>query len=619
MTDDFDSDFGDMTDIGNDYSDTDSDFDDISDFDDAEESFSDFDDSSCGIDDTDFEIDDIEDYSFNLDDSDDYGTDDFESEGLDDMAESEDIIISSDLVTDDDFYEEAEETREESDEEYEEETEDIGLIRTNPYARDSANAALENTLEAIRDDLRDKGMEDGSEMEAIISAERARSQEEIDINLSGDLSYTHENPEYEAAVEALSHNAASMEEVSETDGSISTELEETDTDDDPEIEEMQEPIEDSDISEEAFEAEDTDEISEDTNLVEEADEIIDIMNELTPSDEINERDDMNGMEELAEQISDDSNEGVLEESETEEELSDTDAESEMEEELNDTDANSETEEETEDVADNMDEDFDALNDMITAEGLEEYLEEDNHDVEISAEMEAILKDPELATELFGSDEALYDSLENSEPEMLQEDVSEETVDETNEEAEEETAEHIELSEEEIDAVYEGLDEYDFQGVDCYENVEELDKDLQPFESGTWENLSLEEQKDSIRNLADYVIDVTGLENPPRIEYYDSAKEGDYGGYSQSDNVLYINEHMLYQNDEAADTVAHELWHAFQHERATNPTTRLDAMYAANFADYISPEDNDFVDYQSQLVESEARAFALQIKNRLKGI
>ena len=75
--------------------------------------------------------------------------------------------------------------------------------------------------------------------------------------------------------------------------------------------------------------------------------------------------------------------------------------------------------------------------------------------------------------------------------------------------------------------------------------------------------------------------------------------------------------MLYQNDEAADTVAHELWHAYQHERASHPTTRLDAMYAANNADYIKPED-DFEGYQSQLVEAEARAFAQQIKDRMRG-
>lgn len=173
----------------------------------------------------------------------------------------------------------------------------------------------------------------------------------------------------------------------------------------------------------------------------------------------------------------------------------------------------------------------------------------------------------------------------------------------------------ELSEQDIDTVYEGLNEYDFHGVDCLQDVGRLDSSLENFTSENWENLSLEEQKDQMTDLAQYIIDVTGLENPPTIEFYNSGKDGDYGGFNRATNTLSINEHMLYQNDEAADTVAHELWHAYQYERASNPSTKLDHMYLENFNDYITPDD-DFEGYQSQILESEARAFAQQIKDRL---
>lgn len=173
----------------------------------------------------------------------------------------------------------------------------------------------------------------------------------------------------------------------------------------------------------------------------------------------------------------------------------------------------------------------------------------------------------------------------------------------------------ELSEQDIDTVYEGLSEYDFHGVDCLENFERLDASLENFTAENWENLSIDEQKEKMTDLAQYIIDVTGLENPPRIEFYNNAQEGDYGGFDRTTNTLSINEHMLYQNDEAADTVAHELWHALQYQRASNPRTKLDAMYAENFNDYISPNE-DFEGYQSQILESEARAFAQQIKSRL---
>lgn len=173
----------------------------------------------------------------------------------------------------------------------------------------------------------------------------------------------------------------------------------------------------------------------------------------------------------------------------------------------------------------------------------------------------------------------------------------------------------ELTESDIDAVYEGLESYDFQGVDCFEDVERLDSSLESFTSENWEQLSLDEQKEKMTDLADYIIDVTGLENPPHIEFYNNPQEGDYGGFDRTTNTLSINEHMLYQNDEAADTIAHELWHALQYQRAFNPRTKLDAMYAENFNDYISPQE-DFEGYQSQILEAEARAFAQQIKDRL---
>ncbi len=173
----------------------------------------------------------------------------------------------------------------------------------------------------------------------------------------------------------------------------------------------------------------------------------------------------------------------------------------------------------------------------------------------------------------------------------------------------------ELTEEDLKSVYTGLENYDFQGVDCMEDVERLDSNLKNFTKENWEKLDIDEQKEKVTDLAQYIVDVTGLENPPRIEFYNNDKEGDYGGFNRLTNTLSINEHMLYQNDEAADTVAHELWHALQYQRASNPKTKLDAMYAENFNDYISYNE-DFEGYQSQLLESEARAFAQQIKDRL---
>lgn len=198
--------------------------------------------------------------------------------------------------------------------------------------------------------------------------------------------------------------------------------------------------------------------------------------------------------------------------------------------------------------------------------------------------------------------------------LLQEDASEtEDLHEAIEEAEELT-DAINY-----DEIYEGVSqealESSFEEIEIEQDPERLEESLSNFTASEWERMSLDEQKDAMEGLADYVKDVIGFEKPPRIEYYNNPERGDYGGYDPATNTLHVNEYMLYENDEAADTIAHELWHAHQHELATDPHTARDYQYQYNFANYISPS-LDPEGYRNQLVEAEARAFADQFKERL---
>jgi hypothetical protein len=169
-----------------------------------------------------------------------------------------------------------------------------------------------------------------------------------------------------------------------------------------------------------------------------------------------------------------------------------------------------------------------------------------------------------------------------------------------------------------DVVFEGLDEYNFDGKDYNQNTEQLNSLLEGFTEDNWNNMELEGQKEQITGLFDYVNDVIGLKKPPKIEYYNKPEQRNYGGYDPATNTLSVNEYMLYDSNEAADTVAHELWHAYQHEKASNPQSPKDFLYQIGFENYISPSD-DFDAYQSQLVEAEARAFADQFKDALAQI
>lgn len=179
----------------------------------------------------------------------------------------------------------------------------------------------------------------------------------------------------------------------------------------------------------------------------------------------------------------------------------------------------------------------------------------------------------------------------------------------------------ELSENAInyEEIYEEIEneslELGYKDIDIEANTEVLEQSLGRFEQDTWERLEIYEQREAINELSDYIKDIIGFENPPAIEYYNSAREGEYGGYDPATNTLQINENMLYNSREAADTVAHELWHAHQQECALQPKSPRDYQYQYNFDNYINPEDG-FEQYQNQLVEAEARSFAAQFRNRI---
>ena len=147
--------------------------------------------------------------------------------------------------------------------------------------------------------------------------------------------------------------------------------------------------------------------------------------------------------------------------------------------------------------------------------------------------------------------------------------------------------------------------------------EKMDIVLDNFQEGKWGDLSLEEQKQSMTDLAGCVAADTGNENPPEIVFTSDMPDGSYGSYDSSTNTITINENMLDDSAEAVDTVAHEMWHAYQQQCALDPTSAKGQEYQEGFENYISPE-YDFEGYQNQMVEAEARDYAQGIKDRVNG-
>lgn len=239
-------------------------------------------------------------------------------------------------------------------------------------------------------------------------------------------------------------------------------------------------------------------------------------------------------------------------------------------------------------------------DFGTLEPIENTLYDEFNDSEI----------PEYSMDIF-SDTALteieLDEMEATDTENLGQET-EQMSDEIGEQNIDYTEIYDEIQQEALEQGFE-----DFQ-IDA--DPERLENSLENFDKAVWDTYSLEEQKDSMKDLADYVVDVIGFDNPPRIDYYNNEQEGDFGGYDSATNTLHINEYMLYNSNEAADTIAHELWHAHQHECATDPHCARDYQYQYNFENYIPPALGQEA-YEAQLVEAEARAFAAQFKDRLE--
>lgn len=156
------------------------------------------------------------------------------------------------------------------------------------------------------------------------------------------------------------------------------------------------------------------------------------------------------------------------------------------------------------------------------------------------------------------------------------------------------------------------DEFDFD-FEISDDIIELIQKIKSFE---WSYLDEDEKDDVIESLAKKISDFLELDDRTDISYYD-ADENDCGAYNQATNSIELNRNLLRNPVELIDTIAHELRHAYQHQKAMNPESLLDTLYRVNFENYISPVclgDGKFLfftDYHDQLVEVEARAFAKQ--------
>ena len=142
--------------------------------------------------------------------------------------------------------------------------------------------------------------------------------------------------------------------------------------------------------------------------------------------------------------------------------------------------------------------------------------------------------------------------------------------------------------------------------------------LESFSQENWENLVLDERKEAITKLVEYNQEILGIEIPVKIEYYEKNDRGDYGAYDKDTHTIFINAKNLEDAKETADTIAHEMRHAYQYVRAEELIESRDLLYSIGFIRYIQPAQHQSL-YEQQLVETDARDYAQRYKDYIQSM
>lgn len=146
--------------------------------------------------------------------------------------------------------------------------------------------------------------------------------------------------------------------------------------------------------------------------------------------------------------------------------------------------------------------------------------------------------------------------------------------------------------------------------------------LKSFNEEDWCGLDIAEQKALVEELADQIDKELELENIPEIVFYEGPAD-ECGFYREQYNDIGINVNAFSDPKELVDTVAHEMRHTYQKMRADKLETVQDELYKYSFENYIAPEFDgegccvNYFDYQDQLVEAEARAYARTYTNYME--
>ena len=162
-------------------------------------------------------------------------------------------------------------------------------------------------------------------------------------------------------------------------------------------------------------------------------------------------------------------------------------------------------------------------------------------------------------------------------------------------------------------------EKNFNDIETSEQRSEISSELKNslafFEQSKWDKMSLEERKLVASELAGKIVDELGVENRPEVKFYNNPDVTDFGGFSEDENVIYLNEYNMSDAKGTADTIAHESRHCWQHEYVKKSDSLVAQEFRENFEHYRRPERN-YEAYRNQPIERDAREYANAIVNNI---
>ena len=138
-----------------------------------------------------------------------------------------------------------------------------------------------------------------------------------------------------------------------------------------------------------------------------------------------------------------------------------------------------------------------------------------------------------------------------------------------------------------------------------------------FEQSKWQSLDAQEQKILASAAISQLSEELGIKDAPQLRIIKNEDTALSGGYSASENAIYIKESDLKNGRDTLDTLAHEVRHAWQHERAANPETPQDYLLKENLENYTQPQRN-YELYKEQAVEKDAAQYAESVTQRVFG-